>query len=306
MPLISVIMPVFNGEQYILESVNSILAQTVKDIELIVIDDGSTDDSGKIVQSIVDSRIVYRKLEQNMGISTATNLGYELAQGEYIAHMDSDDITLPGRLQKQAAFLARLPHVDIVGGRMELFNSTASLGVAGVPVSDGEIKANLLFGAKNIHNPTAMLRHSFVKDKNLRFNPIFKGPDWPFWVEAMFQGARFANLGEVVLRYRVHEKQESKDLFRYRNDFIPVRLAILELFYPKLTPEERITVEPLLQLKPPSLPFQHMEAALGIMNKLLQYKTQSRVKESRKMLEDFLGMMKNRVQQALEQHRQRQ
>jgi glycosyltransferase involved in cell wall biosynthesis len=304
MPLISVIMPIFNGESYILESVRSILSQTTNDIELIIIDDGSTDGSEKIIQSIGDSRIIYQKLKKNTGIAAAMNFGYDLAKGKYIAHMDQDDIALPSRLKQQASFLEESPHVDIMGGWMEAFNSITRIGVSSTSISDGKIKANLLFGTKNIYNPTAMLRHSFVKEKKLKFNPIFKSPDWPFWVEAMFRGACFANLSKVVLRYRVHGKQESKDMSRFWNEFMPIRLSILELFYPELTPEEKITVEPLLRFLPSPVSLKQTEAGLGIIDKLLQYKTQSRVKEDRQTLEDFLEARKNAVRKALEQHRQ--
>ncbi|HBT97097.1 MAG TPA: glycosyltransferase family 2 protein, partial [Desulfobulbaceae bacterium] len=101
MPLVSIIMPVFNGESYLLESVNSILSQTLEDIELIIVDDGSTDKSGEIIQSIDDKRIVYHQLAENMGIATATNTGLDLVRSKYVANMDQDDIALPHRLEWQ-------------------------------------------------------------------------------------------------------------------------------------------------------------------------------------------------------------
>jgi glycosyltransferase involved in cell wall biosynthesis len=238
-----------------------------------------------------------------MGIATATNLGHDLAKGKYIAHIDQDDIALPNRLKRQASFLERLPHVDVLGGSMEVFGSMSY--VAGVPTSDGEIKANLLFGTANIYNPTAMIRQSFLQEKNIKFNTALKLPDWEFWVQAMFRGARFANLSEVVLRYRGHESQESQDLSRFRNEFIPIRLSVLELFYPELTSEEKVTVEPLLQfMPPPALPIAQVESSLDIINKMLEYKKQSTVKENRKTLQTFLEKRKKAVQRALEPHHQ--
>jgi glycosyltransferase involved in cell wall biosynthesis len=270
---------------------------------LIIIDDGSTDKSNEIIQSINDDRIVHHKLEKNMGIATATNLGHDLAKGKYIAHMDQDDIALPNRLKRQASLLERLPHVDVLGGRMEVFGSTSY--VAGAPVTDGEIKANLLFGTANIYNPTAMIRHSFLKEKNLKFNPALKLPNWEFYVQAMFRGARFANVSETVLHYRGHENNETQDLSRFRNEFIPVRLSVLELFYPELTWEERVTVEPLLQfMPPPNLPIAQVESSLEIINKMLEYKKQSTARENRKTLQTFLERRKEVVQRTLESYHQ--
>ena len=245
MPLVSIIMPVFNGESYLLESVNSILSQTLEDIELIIVDDGSTDKSGEIIQSIDDKRIVYHQLAENMGIATATNTGLDLVRSKYVANMDQDDISLPHRLERQVSFLEQFPHVDVLGGWMEVFG--AKSGVCSTPTSDNAIKANFLFGTANIYNPTAMIRHSFLHEKGIRWNPTFRVPDWEFWVQAMFLGARFANLGEVVLHYRGHKNQETDNISHLRNEFAPVRLKVLELFYSELTLEERMTVEPVLQ-----------------------------------------------------------
>jgi glycosyltransferase involved in cell wall biosynthesis len=302
MPLVSVVMPVFNGEKYVAESINSILTQTLKDIELIIINDGSIDKSGEVIKSIHDDKIIYHEFDKNMGIAAATNLGYNLAQSKYIAHIDQDDIALPHRLKRQVSFLERLAHVDILGGNMEGFGAQSY--VSYIPIADGEIKANLLFGAANIYNPTAMIRNSFLKEKQLECNTTFKVPDWEFWVQAMFQGARFANLNEIILRYRAHENQESKNLNYFLNEFIPVRLSVIELFYPELTPEERIAVEPFLQwLNPPALSCAQVEAALGVINKLLTYKKQSRVKENRQTLQLSLEKRKKAIQEALQLHR---
>jgi glycosyltransferase involved in cell wall biosynthesis len=240
-----------------------------------------------------------------MGIAAATNLGHDLASGKYIAHMDQDDIALPHRLEQQMSFLEKFSDVDVLGGKMEMFGSTS--GVARAPVADGKIKTALLFGLANIYNPTAMIRHSFSKEKNLKHNLAFKLPDWEFWVQAMLRGAYFSNLQEVILRYRCHKNQASSNPSRFRNEFIRVRLTVLELFYPELTPEERVTVEPLLQFIPqPNLRVAQVKASLGVINKMIDYKIQSRVKEDRQTLENALQMRKHDIQRALEPYCQQQ
>jgi glycosyltransferase involved in cell wall biosynthesis len=304
MALVSVVMSVLNGEKFISESVKSILSQTINDIELIIVDDGSTDGTGKIIQSMSDGRIIYRRLEKNMGTATATNIGHEIACGKYIAHMDADDIALPHRLKTQALFLEKFPRVDVLGGYMGLLFGTQPSGVATAPTSDGEIKANFLSGMANIYNPTAMFRHSFLKEKKLKCDPTLRSAfDWGFWVQAMFQGARFANLDQVILAYRVHEGQQSKDLSPFRNELSRIRLSILELFYPNLTLEERITVEPLLQVSsPPSLSIVQVQVGLEVINKALTYKIQSRLKENRQKLQKFLESRVNAIKRTLEKH----
>jgi glycosyltransferase involved in cell wall biosynthesis len=152
--------------------VKSILSQTLKDIELIIIDDGSTDGSEGIIQSLNDDRVIYQKLEKNMGVATATNFGHNLVRGQYIAHMDQDDIAMPNRLDLQMSFLEKFQSVHVVGGKMEIFGAKHYRAYA--PTSDGEIKANFLFGAANICNPTAMFRHSFMKKNNLNVIDLLK------------------------------------------------------------------------------------------------------------------------------------
>jgi glycosyltransferase involved in cell wall biosynthesis len=184
MPVVSVIIPTFNGEEYIADCMQSILHQTFRDIEIIVIDDGSADATGEIIKSFFDDRIVYQRLEKNKGTAAATNAGHDLAAGKYIAHIDQDDIALPDRLERQVSFLEKFSDVDVLGGWMETFGAISGK-VARVPVSDGEIKANFLSGTLNINNPTAMFRHSLIKTNK----PGFGGSlDWGFWVQAMFRG----------------------------------------------------------------------------------------------------------------------
>ena len=104
-------MPVYNGEKYLAEAIDSILAQTYADFELLIVDDGSTDCSAEIIRSYEprDSRISFKQLERNSGQGPALNAGLEMASGEYITNMDCDDISFPQRLEKQAAFLQSHP-----------------------------------------------------------------------------------------------------------------------------------------------------------------------------------------------------
>ena len=108
-------MPVYNGERYLREAIDSILNQTFKDFEFLIINDGSTDLSVEIIESYADKRISLAHNGQNLGLITTLNRGFDLACGEYIARMDCDDISLPDRLEKQVVFMDNHPEIGICG-----------------------------------------------------------------------------------------------------------------------------------------------------------------------------------------------
>jgi len=114
-PTVSVLMPVFNGEQFLRPAMNSILNQTFTDFEFIIVDDGSTDHSREILNSYTDSRVRLICNESNIGLTDSLNRGLEAASGNYIARMDQDDISLPERLAKQVAFMDSHPEVGVCG-----------------------------------------------------------------------------------------------------------------------------------------------------------------------------------------------
>src|SRR4051812_30773328 len=122
-PKISVVMPVLNGEKYLREATESILNQTFKDFEFIIINDGSTDRTEEIIQSFADPRIVYIKNEKNVGLSRVFNQGIRAAQGTYIARMDADDISLLHRFEKELEYLENNPKIDIVGSAMMIIDA---------------------------------------------------------------------------------------------------------------------------------------------------------------------------------------
>src|SRR5690242_9290742 len=113
-PKVSVILPAYNVEKYIADAVNSILLQSFGDFELLVIDDGSTDNTRGIVQSINDPRLLYLSNGRNAGLAFTLNKGIDQSSGQYIARMDGDDISLPDRFRKQVAYLDEHPEVSMV------------------------------------------------------------------------------------------------------------------------------------------------------------------------------------------------
>jgi glycosyltransferase involved in cell wall biosynthesis len=204
-PRVSVIMPAYNSAAHLREAVDSILLQTWSDFELIIINDGSTDDTEAIVQSYTDPRIRYLRNPGNLQIVRTLNRGLDLAQGEFIARMDADDISLPERLEQQLNYLNRHPRVAVCGSWVQLFGHSEATYREQIYPADGEaIKVKMLFHCALAH-PAIMARRSFFA--NLRYDPAFnKAEDYALWTSASGD-FRFANLQQVLLRYRTHPAQ---------------------------------------------------------------------------------------------------
>ncbi len=203
-PVISVLMPVYNGEKYLNEAIDSILNQTYTDFEFIILNDGSTDRTEEIILSYDDPRIVYVKNKENLQIVKTLNKGIALAKGKYIARMDADDISLPERFKKQVGFMEEHPHIDICGSAIRFLDESYTVWYP--PQSHEAIKIELLFGSALAH-PTIMATTEFFKKNpyNIFYN---KAEDYALWMETI-DNYQFYNFQEVLLFYRVHENQSS-------------------------------------------------------------------------------------------------
>jgi glycosyltransferase involved in cell wall biosynthesis len=207
-------MPAYNSALYIEEAVSSILVQTFSDFELIVIDDGSCDATATSLARYAskDSRIVLAPNTGNRGLVYTLNKGLSLARGEYIARMDSDDISTRERLERQVNFLDANSRVGICGGSVEFFGHGS--GVWKFPLEDGALRASLLFSTPFAH-PAVIMRKSLFGPRGLRYPETPFAEDYALWVQAAAV-TNFANLPDVLLRYRMHESQLTK---RYRKCF---------------------------------------------------------------------------------------
>lgn len=205
MPRISVIMPVYNNAMYLQEAVNTILWQTLKDLELIIIDDGSTDGSTGIIHEIKDARVKKIFHDNNTGIVTSLNQGMDLAQGEYIARMDSDDIAALNRLEVQAYFMDQNPHIDLCGTGY----TTNYLGPAKInPMHHEEIKVWLLFHSCILH-PSVMMRRNSVDRLGIRYDYNYPhAEDYELW-NRLSTYAQLANIPHNLMYYRPHAGQVS-------------------------------------------------------------------------------------------------
>jgi hypothetical protein len=205
----SVVMSVFNGERFLPEAVESILNQSFRDFEFIVINDGSTDSSGLILDSYQkkDSRLrVYH--QKNMGLIESLNRGCSLAQGRYIARMDADDVAVRDRLLWQIDFMEKHPAVGVVGGAVEVISREGKpLATYRNPTGDAEIKAALLHGSPFWH-PTVLVRKEvFISVAGYR-KAVVEAEDYDLWLR-IADRFQLANLDVVLLRYRLHPHQVS-------------------------------------------------------------------------------------------------
>ena len=200
--IVSVVMPVYNSEKYLRASIESILKQTFSKFEFIIINDGSTDNSENIILSYNDKRIKYFK-QENRGISYTLNKGCSLATGEFIARMDSDDISRADRLEYQLRFLINHTNYVLVGSSVSYINNDDNLIGRSIPyVGDRAIKYNLRYGNVIAH-PTVMFRKK-IYDKTHGYNKEIKGmcEDYILWLEMINLG-KFYNLFNPLISYRI-------------------------------------------------------------------------------------------------------
>lgn len=202
-PTISVIMPVYNGEKYLREAIDSVLAQTYTNFELLIINDGSTDKSKEIILSYHDPRIRYIENEKNLKLIATLNRGVALSQGDLIARMDADDVCLPNRFEKQVAFLNKHSDVDLCGSwaiRIDGEGKTTGR-IKNIDASE-LLRCAVYFTCPFVH-PTVMIR-SHVLKANF-YNPNFPDvEDTELWHRLGLQGCRMANIPRYLLKYRWH------------------------------------------------------------------------------------------------------
>lgn len=207
MPKVSVLMPVYNAEKYLVQAVDSILNQTFRDWELIIINDGSTDSSRQLLERIDDNRIIIIDNEQNLGLIKTLNKGIDLCKGTYIARMDADDISLPDRLGKQVHFMDNNPDYIMCGtNALVIDNDGEVTGKIRNLISNELLQINLLFSNPFVH-PSVIIREEVLKTN--RFDDGYKHiEDYELWCRIAKLG-KIANLENDLLLYRWHDSNVS-------------------------------------------------------------------------------------------------
>ncbi|MDR0829446.1 MAG: glycosyltransferase [Prevotellaceae bacterium] len=207
LPLVSVNMPVKNGVKYIKEAIQSVLNQTFNDFELIIVNDGSTDESAEIVRSFSDSRIKILENQTSKGIAFSRNLAIENSLGKYIAIFDCDDIMLPENLQKKVVFLEQNSDFAMVGSSIEKIDKNGDfIGKHIYKLPPNLLKTQLFFD--NYFAQSAMLIRKDVLTKFYYDKNFSQAEDYLLWSK-ISENHKVANLKELLIKYRIHNQSIS-------------------------------------------------------------------------------------------------
>lgn len=238
---VSVIMAVYNNEKTLPEAINSILSQTYKCFELIIVDDCSSDDSMEVIKDYAkqDDRVVLIKNEMNLGLPISLNKAIKISKGDYIVRMDGDDICIVDRLEKQVGYIKDNQAVDILGaGAILISQAGVEIGSVNMPETDKEIKNTMRYNNPMIH-PSIVIKKSVLEelggyDENLR-----KAQDLDLWLRAVDLGKVFYNIQEPLIRYRVDFNKSYSTIFKcskvsflksfHNNSLIEMMWSMLEL-----------------------------------------------------------------------------
>lgn len=217
-------MPVYNGEKYLRESIDSILNQTFQDFEFLIIDDGSSDRSLEIIKSYQDNRIRIIKNAKNLGISQSLNNGLNLAKGDYIARMDCDDISLPNRFYTQVNFLNRNSEVVVVGSYMDLIDPEGYKTKQQYlyPLTNENIIYSMLYSNPMGHPSVMFRREEVIKVGGYRLKKEWNNlstEDYDLWLRLATHSYKLANIPEVLICYRDHPHSLTRMSFA-RSDFL--------------------------------------------------------------------------------------
>lgn len=226
-PKVSVVMSVYNGGEYLREAIESILHQTFKDFEFVIVDDGSTDSTCKILTTYRDERMTLVRNQENLGLARSLNRGLEIARGEYVARQDADDVSLPERLAQQLEFLEEHPEVGVVGGAVQIIDGGGNASdIWRFPGEHGVLKWRLCFGNPIMHS-TVMMRREIVNRVNGYDVEMEVAMDYDLW-RRLSSVTRLANLQDVLVWLRRHEDSvTSKHFVQQRNNSIKIsRLAM--------------------------------------------------------------------------------
>lgn len=213
-PLVSIIMPVYNAENFLVEAIESILFQTYKNFEFIIVDDASTDNSSAIIKrykKMYPSKIKIIRLKENRnnGGDRCANIGYQIAQGDYIARMDADDIAHPDRLTKQIKYMESHKEVILLGTQAYVIDKTGNItGEKLEPTKHEEILKSYFIYHPIIH-PTAMIRKSMLPKRKALYQIKYNANNDLLTFFELLSYGKFANLSEKLLFYRIHGKNDS-------------------------------------------------------------------------------------------------
>jgi len=206
-PLVSILIPVYNTAGFIYDSVKSACNQTHRNLQILIMDDASSDDSLAIIRKIIDNRIEIYESSANMGQAFQMNLGIQKSKGEYICIMHADDIMHPEKIERQISFFSNDTSLGVCGSNVKVFGQQEAIYT--YPYSDKDCKDALLTSVPFAH-PAVIIKKAVLNGLNPVYNPnMAAAEDYDLWVR-LADKTKFANVQEVLLNYRIHDKQLSK------------------------------------------------------------------------------------------------
>lgn len=224
-PRISVLLPVYNGASFLAASIDSVLSQSFEDFELLILNDGSIDDSAAIAKRYSDRRIRYFE-HSNMGLPATLNEGARVARGEFLFRQDQDDLSYPDRFARQVAYLDEHPDVAVLGTWARIFvdgDSAAAYRYHRHPTSHAAVAFSAIFDSAFVHSSVAIRRSAFEALGGYSCDPLRQPPeDFELW-SRMCRCYKAANLAEVLVDYREVASSMSRVL---REDFSERMLII--------------------------------------------------------------------------------
>ena len=231
-------MPVYNGEPFLKDTIDSVLAQSYSDFFFLIINDGSTDNSAEIIHSYSDKRIIYEENEKNIGLVATLNKGIEMIDTEFLARMDADDLWHRTKLEKQIQLLDSCPDVGLCGTSIRKFG--AFEGDFIFPVDNEGLKVVFLFYCCMSH-PSVIFRMSFLKESGLQYRAdYFPAEDYKMWIDCLDK-TQIYNIPEVLVYYRQHNNQITSDSNTLQAEKTNlVRLEMLNRISSEFTPEEKM------------------------------------------------------------------
>ena len=205
-PCVSVLMAVYNGQPYVREAVESILGQTLRDFEFIIINDGSTDGSEELLRQYARQDARIRLIDrENRGFVPSLNEGLELARGDFVARIDADDVALPHRLEEQAGYLRAHPECVLVGGFWEMMDGKGrAIRGLRLPVEHAEIDGHQLHGRTSVPHCVATFRREAQRRVGPYNRAFESAEDLDLWLR-LGEVGKLHNIPRVLMRYREHE-----------------------------------------------------------------------------------------------------
>ena len=275
-PKVSVIMPLYNAEKYVKDTIECILTQTYSDFELILIDDIPTDSTMDVVELIKDDRIKIVHNDKNRGISYSRNHGLMVAQGEYIAIMDDDDLVPSNRLEFEVNYLDEHPEIAVIGGGFRIINENNEFisGVTPTLQNPNYIKAQFMFYCP-MYNGASMYRKSIAKKYGIRYRDDCLGmEDYCFWIDYSKYG-KMTNVKDALLYWRQAPTTETIKVLNTKvkereKKFAELQKRAIEANGLKLSDEEyKIFTDSFMELKTCAQSGEQLIALYYVLKKMI-------------------------------------